>query len=90
MGVYSVADDVGDRGVEVLAGGEKRLELIRDFFELVGDDGVERDVRTRDGVRRAEASELELVAGEGERRGAVAVGGVLRKLRKNVDADLHI
>ena len=38
---------------------------------------------------RADGAELELVAGEGERAGAVAVAGVARQLGQHRDADLH-
>ena len=44
----------------------------------LGDDGVEHRLGPVDGRRRADRAELELVAGEGEGRGAVAVGGVAR------------
>ena len=34
--------------------------------------------------------ELEFISGKGERRGAVAVGGVLAELRQTFDADLDL
>ena len=52
------------------------LELGRDVVERLGDDGVERDQRAADRLARADGAELEPVAGEGERAGAVAVAGV--------------
>ena len=36
-----------------------------------------------------DGAELELVAGEGERAGAVAVAGVARQLRQHADADVE-
>ena len=35
-------------------------------------------------------TELEFIAGESERRGAVSVGGVLRKAREDMHTDLHV
>ena len=75
-----------ERAVEVLLA----LELVGKLLELFGEDRVQHDVRTCDVELRAEAAELELVAGEGERRGAVAVRRVLREGRQDVDADLHV
>ena len=65
------------------------LKLVRKLTELLCDCGVQHDVGTGNGQRRAGHTEFELVSGERERGGAVAVRGVLRKSRQNVNADLH-
>ena len=54
----------------------------------LGHGGVEQHDRERDRLRRADGAELELVAGERERRRAVAVGVVLLDLRQACDAEL--
>ncbi len=70
-----------DGGVQlcrVLA--DRGLELGRDVVERLGDDRVDRHQRAGDRLAGADGAELEAVAGEGERAGAVAVAGVLRQL----------
>ena len=64
------------------------------FFKLVGenaqrvcDDRVQNRRRAGYGLARAGHAELEFVAGEGNGRGTVAVGGVARNGRQNVNAD---
>ena len=54
----------------------------------LGDDRVENRVGPGDVGRTADGAELKLVAGEGERAGAVAVAGVLGELGQNRDARL--
>ena len=66
------------------------FQLVGKLHQLIGHSGVEHDVGACDGEGGAERTELELVAGEGERRGAVAVGGVLREVRQHLDANLHL
>ena len=83
VGRERVADQLVERGGEV----RRILELCVKLIELVGHDGVEDRGRARDGLRRAGHAELELVAREGERRGAVAVSRVLRNGRQHVHAD---
>ena len=66
-----------DRRVEVLAALDGLLQLGGDVVERLGDDRVEHRVRARRSTALdADGAELELVAGEGERAGAVAVAGV--------------
>ena len=64
-----------------------RLQLGGDVVERLGDDRVEDHERAGDGLAGADRAELELVAGEGERAGAVAVARVLRQRRQGVHAD---
>ena len=66
------------------------LQLVSELAELLSDCGVQHNVCARDVDRRAQRTELELVAGEGERRGTVAVGGVLRDSRQNCSAQIHL
>ena len=83
VGGEGVADELVQRRGEV----RRILELCVKFIELVGHDGVEDGGRARDGLRRAGHAELELVAREGERRGAVTVGRILRDGGQHVYAD---
>ncbi len=86
-------DDLGqevlDRGLELLAALEALLELGRAVVEGFGDRDVERHVRERDALIGRDRAELELVAGEGERAGAVAVARVARELRQHAHADVE-
>ena len=66
------------------------LQNVRELLQLLGHDGVEHHVGAGDGLGGAQHTELELVAGEGQGRGAVAVRGVLGNLRQGVHADLQL
>ena len=78
-----LAHKVVQRLVEVRRFLEHRVELA----ELLRHDGVEHRDGAGDGLAGAGHTELELVAGEGHGRGAVAVGGVLRDGGQHVHAD---
>ena len=78
-----------DGGVELLSVLLRLLELGRDVIERFGDRQVERDVRERDTLTGRDGAELELVAGERERAGAVPVARVLLELRERRRAELH-
>ena len=52
-------------------------QFVRELAQLFGHDGVQRDVRAGDGLLGAQHAEFELVAGESQGGGAVAVRGVL-------------
>ena len=78
-------DQLLQRGAKIL----RLLEGIRKKRQLLGHDGVENDVRPGDGQVGPEHPELEFVAGERKRRGAVAVGGILREPRQDMHPDLH-
>ena len=56
----------------------------------LGDDRVEHRVGPADRLARADGAELELVAGEGERAGPVAVAGVARQGRQDRRAESEI
>ena len=80
--VVAVEDDafvIGGDLLEYLLGGRfdvvALFELVGDFAEDVGDDGVQDERRAGGGLGRTDMK-LELVAGEGE-RAMVAVGAVL-------------
>ena len=73
-----------ERCVEV----RRALQFVGVLPQGLGHSGVENRVDGGNGLGRAHHTELELVAGEGERRGAVAVGHVPSKARKRVDAKL--
>ena len=81
----SLADQPLDSGIHVL----RVLERLIELTQFLGDHGVEHVVRAADIQRGTESAELEFVAGEGERRGTVAVGGVLLEVGEHVDAGLH-
>ena len=83
VGGERVADQLVERGGEV----RRVLELRVEFVELFGHDGVEDRDRARDGLRGAGHAELKLIAGEGDGRGSVAVGRILRDGGEHVHAD---
>ena len=83
VGRERVADQLVERGGEV----RRVLELRVEFVELFGHDGVEDRDRARDGLRGAGHAELKLIAGEGDGRGSVAVGRILRDGGEHVHAD---
>ena len=56
------------------------------LLDGVGGDGVQYGDGEADRLTRSHRAELELVAGEGERRGAVTVASVFRQLRKHLRA----
>ena len=68
----------------------QRLQLVSELAELLSDCGVQHNCCACDVDRRAQRTELELVAGEGERRGTVAVGGVLAELGQDINAQVHL
>lgn len=76
---------VMQRGAEVGSAFKLICELLQGFSH----SGIEHDVSAGDRVRRSEHSEFKLVARKCKRRGAVAVGVVALKSRKNVYAELH-
>ena len=78
-----------DGGLELLAVLQPLFELGGAVVERLGDGDVEGDARQRDALVRRDRAELELVAGEGERAGAVAVAGIARQLRQHADADIE-
>ena len=84
------AQRLADQGVygsgHILGG----LQLVGHLHQGIGDGGVEDDVGAGDGLRTAQAAELELVAREGKGRGAVAVGGVAGEAGQDMHAQLHL
>ncbi|CDC68125.1 unknown [Oscillibacter sp. CAG:155] len=80
-----LSDELLQIGLEVLGG----LQLIGKLLELLGHDGVQSDIGAGDGLGGTQHPELELVAGEGHGRGAVAVGVVLGNGGQHVHADLQ-
>ena len=75
--------------------GQRRFKIFR-LLQLIGErhqrirhGGVDHDVGACDVERRTRHAELELVASEGKRRGAVAVGVILRDGGQRRNADIH-
>ena len=60
-------------------------ELIQSF----GNDSIENDIRAGDRKLAAQHSELELVAGESERRRTVSVRIILGQCRDNIAAQFQ-
>ena len=75
--------------LERLAALRRLLELGGHVVERLGHRHVQRDVRVGDALVRRHRAELELVAGERERAGAVAVAGVARQLRQHQHAGVE-
>ena len=70
-------------GLEVIC----LFQNVGELAQLLGHNGVQHHIGAGDGLRGAQHTELELIAGEGKGRGAVAVSGVLGDLRKGIYAD---
>ena len=79
-----------DRLIQRLAGADAGFQLGRDVVERVGHDRVQDRDRDARGLARTDGAELEAVAGEGERAGAIAVARVTRQVRQRIDADLQL
>ena len=80
------ANEILQVALKVLAA----LERIGILPQALGHCRVEYDIDAGDGRAGAGSTELKLVAREGKGRGAVPVGGVLRKTRQGMDADLEL
>ena len=65
------------------------LHGVGEILELLGNGRVEHHVGVGQVLARTSGAELELVAREGEGRGAVAVGGVLGKVGQHRHAQVH-
>ncbi len=76
-------DQFAHRRLKVHAAVELGLEFGGQRLHRIGHDHVEHRDGKGDALRAAHRAELELVAGEGERAGAVAVPGVARNLRQH-------
>ena len=83
-----LGEELADGLVQVLALGRRRLELVGDRVERIGHRRVQHHVREGDALPRRHGAELELVAGERERAGAVAIARVARQLRQHADAEV--
>ena len=66
-----------------------RVELVAQRVDRLRDDGVQDHLALCAVLRGTRRAELELVAGKGERRGAVAVGRVLRERWQRIDPEAH-
>ena len=77
-----------ERGVlELILG--RTLECVGEGLERLGHGGIEHQVGVGDVLLGAAGTELELVAGEGKRGGAVAVGVVLHQLGQGIGAQVE-
>ena len=65
-------------------------QLSSELLQLFCYDSVEHDVRAGDGEHAAQHTELELVAGEGERRGSVSIGVILNQSGDGVIAYFNV
>ena len=63
------------------------FQFIGKLPQLLSHNGVDSNVRLSNGLGRAQHTQLELVAGKGQGRGTVAVGGVLGDCRQHIHAD---
>ena len=82
MLVQRLFDPGGSRALKVGGTGGLGHELL----QALGDGGVQDRVRVGQVLGGAGHTELKLVAGEGERRGTVAVRGVLAELGQDINA----
>ena len=72
-------------GVEIL----RILQLVGIAFQLFGNCGVQHDVCVSDAHGASRHAEFEFIAGERERRGAVAVGRILGERGQDIHTQLH-
>ena len=87
--LYQLDEELFDRRRKLLPFLEPFLELGRAVIERISDGEVQHDVGERNALVRRHRAELELVAGEGKRAGAIAVAGVARQLGQHVHADVE-
>ena len=85
MGLNGLLDEIVECGFKVGCA----FQLVGKLLQGLSHGGVEHDVGAGDGIGGAHHAELELVAGEGEGRGAVPVRGVPGELGQHVDAQLQ-
>jgi len=83
------ADDLYEGGHLLFTACHQRVDLLLEELQLLGDGGVEGNHRAGAVRFRPHGTELEAVAGEGEGRGAVAVGVVDEQLGDLRDVELH-
>ena len=79
-------DQVMQGGTEII----RILQLICELAQAFGHNSVQDYVGIGNGIRGAQGAKLKFIAGEGEGRGPVPVGGILRELGQHMDADSHI
>ena len=83
------ADDFEDGGDFRLPLFNQFVHIFLEFHQLLGKGGVQRNHGTGAVGLGTHGAELEAVAGEGERAGAVAVGIVYHQFRNLRDVQLH-
>jgi hypothetical protein len=88
-----LGDDLGEQGlhclIEVLAVADSLLQLGGQVVQRVRHDRVDDDQRHGNRLSGARRPELEPVAGERERAGAVAVTRIGRQRGQRVDTNNH-
>ena len=65
------------------------FQFICELTKLFSHNGVQNDIGIGDGLRRTQHTQLKLIAGEGQGRGAITVSSIFGNSRKNVYADAH-
>ena len=83
-------EDLAQKDIERLLEIRRARQAVGEAAELLGHDRVEDRIGARDRLARAGHAELEFIAGESQRRGAVAVGRILRDGGQHVDADAQL
>ena len=78
MSLYVLYKQIMQSCIEIVC----LLEFVCEFSQRVSNDSVQYGIRTSNVQAGTCASELELVAGECERRCSVSIGGILREVRK--------
>ena len=84
-----VCECFADQRVEIAVKIGRSLQRVGKLRQLLRYNRIEHHIRPGDGKCRTEHAEFKFVAGECERRRAVAVRGILRETRQDVHADLH-
>ena len=84
-----VGEGLADQVVKSLVKVLRSFQHIGKLPQLLGHNGVQGNVGAGHRLGGAQHTELELVAGEGQRTGAVPVGGILGDGRHHVHANTH-
>ena len=79
------ADQLLQSRLEILS----LLQLIGKFTQFLSHNGVQSNIGTGNGQGRTQHTELKFVTGEGQGRGTVSVGGILRNSGQNIHTDPH-
>ena len=82
---YGLYDQIVKCGFEIVC----LFQLIGKLTKRFRNGGIDDGIAVGNGFGGAEHAEFKFISREGEGRGSVSVGGILREFGKNVNADTH-